>query len=100
MSESREDLISHRFKLSASKHILFQEILNEIIILNVNDENYLGLDQTGTRMWNVLLNSNTTKHAFDQLLGEYDVEPATLKKDLNNFINNLIENNLVKLTSA
>ena len=93
-------LVTDKLKIKQSEEILFQDIEDELIILNISDENYLGLDQVGTRMWNVLLNSNTTKQAYDQLLEEYDVEPTTLKKDLNNFINNLIENNLVKLTSA
>jgi len=96
----KKNLVTDDLRIKQSEEILFQDIEDELIILNINDENYLGLDQVGTRMWNVLLNSNTTKHAYNQLLEEYDVEPNTLKKDLNNFINNLIENNLVKLTAV
>ncbi len=96
----KKNLVTDNLKIKQSDEILFQDIEDELIILNISDENYLGLDQVGTRMWNVLLNCNTTKDAYDQLLEEYDVEPTTLKKDLNNFINNLLENNLVKLTSA
>ena len=97
--QKKNNLISDDLKIKQSDEILFQDIQGELIILNIKDECYLGLDESGTDMWNVLLNCNTTKDAYDQLLQEYEVEPTTLKKDLNNFINNLIENNLVKLTA-
>jgi len=96
----KKNLVTDDLRIKQSEEILFQDIEDELIILNINDENYLGLDQVGTRMWNVLLNCNTTKDAYDQLLQEYEVEPTTLKKDLNNFINELLKNNLVKLTST
>ena len=96
----KKNLVTDDLRIKQSEEILFQDIEDELIILNINDENYLGLDQVGTRIWNVLLNCNTTKDAYGQLLEEYEVEPTTLKKDLNNFINELLKNNLVKLTSV
>jgi len=94
----KKNLVTDDLRIKQSEEILFQDIEDELIILNINDENYLGLDQVGTRIWNVLLNCITTKDAYDQLLQEYEVEPTTLKKELNNFINELLKNNLVKLT--
>ena len=94
----KNNLVTDDLRIKQSEEILFQDIQDEIIILNMKNENYLGLDKVGARFWNILLNCNTTKDAYGQLVEEYEVEPTTLKKDLNNFINELLKNNLVKLT--
>lgn len=96
----KKNLVTENLKINQQKEILYQNIEDEIIILNMKDENYMGLDQVGARMWNILLSSNTIQDAYDQLLEEYKVEPDTLKKDLNNFINELIKNDLVTVSSA
>ncbi len=96
----KKNLVTENLKINEQKEILYQDIEDEIIILNMKDENYMGLDQVGARMWNILLSSNTIQDAYDQLLEEYKVEPDTLKKDLNNFINELIKNDLVTVSSA
>jgi len=94
------NFITNDTRVVRDKEIIFQDIQDELIILNIKDENYLGLDNVGTRFWNILLNSSTTKDAYDKIMQEYDVEPNTLRTDLNSFISELIENKLVKIISV
>jgi hypothetical protein len=53
------------------------------------------LDEVGTRIWEVLQASGSVESTFKTLLEEYDVEPSHLERDLNEFIDKLIENGLV-----
>ena len=96
----KKNLVTDDLRIKQSEEILFQDIQDEIIILNMKNENYLGLDKVGARFWNILLNTSSVKHAYDQILDEFDVEPGTLEKDLNEFLSELLKNNLVKLTSV
>jgi len=95
----KTNYISDNYKIKRSNDILFQDIQDEIIILNMNNENYLGLDKVGARFWNILINTDSVKDAYEQLLDEFDVEPKTLQRDLNNYISELVKNDLVTISA-
>ncbi len=81
-------------------HVLFRELEGESVLLNIKNENYLGLDDVGTRMWNVLTTSASIQEAFKTLLQEYAVEEDRLSSDLNEFIDKLVEHDLVRISDG
>jgi Coenzyme PQQ synthesis protein D (PqqD) len=77
--------------------VLIREIGGESVILDLKSQRYLGLDAVGTRMWQVLLESNSVQAAYDALLAEYEVEPAALEQDIREFLDRLLENKLISI---
>ena len=77
------------------EHVLMRELDGESVILDLNDENYYGLDETGTRMWQALIDSENIGRAYDVLLLEYEVEPEQLETDLEEFVSKLVSKNLL-----
>ena len=75
--------------------IMIQEVGGESVILDLKTEKYLGLDEVGTRMWQVLLESDSIQAAYDTLLAEYEVPPTQLEEDLRDFVDRLLENGLI-----
>jgi hypothetical protein len=67
------------------------------VFLNLDTERYFGLDQTGTRMWQVITGSSNIEAAFQQLLSEFEVEPDTLRNDLLSLLDKLVENDLLQM---
>jgi hypothetical protein len=51
-------------------------------------------------MWQVLADSASVKAACDTLLGEYDVEPEELERDLENLIEQLRAHGLLETTES
>lgn len=78
---------------------LFQELDGECVLLNLANESYYGLDEIGTRMWNVLSESDSIADAMAVLTKEYDIDEKTLRTDLDQFINELLENKLVQVST-
>jgi hypothetical protein len=78
---------------------LFQELDGECVLLNLANESYYGLDEIGTRMWNVLSESDSIADAMAVLTKEYDIDEKTLRTDLDQFINELLENKLVQVSA-
>ena len=79
--------------------ILFQELSNgEIVFLNLDNESYYGLDNTGSIFWNELTSNNNIKTAYNNLLKQFDVPPHRLKKDLESLLNQLVENGILTYT--
>jgi hypothetical protein len=81
-------------------HVMVRVVDNEAVFLNLATERYIGLDQTGTRMWQVLTAAPAIGTAFDQLLDEYDVTPELLRSDLNEVLGRLVDNGLLEIVTA
>ncbi len=81
-----------------SPETLINVIEGESVLLNLNNESYYGLDEVGTRMWELLTSSESIQAAYDQLLNEYKVEAETLRRDMQNLISNLVDQGLLEIS--
>ncbi len=97
MSNNYINYIMDNLSITADKEIIYQDMHDEIIILNLKDDSYIGLDQTGANFWKIILDSPSVKEAYEQILNEYNVDACTLKEDLNSFIHELLEKKLIHI---
>jgi hypothetical protein len=91
--------MNHSFtsRATIAPDVLFRVVGQEAILLNLKTELYLGLDAVGTEMWLTLTKTSSIQDAYNTLLQEYDVEPERLRKDLNDFIDKLLEQSLIEI---
>jgi len=87
--------ISFSERVSVAPDVLFRLVGDEGVLLNLKTVLYLGLNPVGTRMWNVLNAAPSVQAAYDDLLAEYDVDPARLRADLEEFIDQLLGQQLI-----
>ena len=90
--------ISFAQRVSIPADVLISNLQNESVILNLNTEQYFGLDEVGTRFFSLLTTSDTIQIAYAALLEEYEVEPELLRQDLTDLLEKLSEQGLVNLT--
>ena len=88
--------ISFDRKLRATPDTLINLIEGESVLLNLKSESYFGLDEMGTEMWTALTTSDSIEAAYEKLLGEYEVEPDTLRNDLSALVAQLTEKGLLE----
>jgi hypothetical protein len=62
--------------------VLFQELQGEAVLLNLRTGVYLGLNQIGTRIWQLLQEDGALSRVLEVMLREYDVTQEKLSKDL------------------
>lgn len=85
-------------KLTISDQVLKQSLDNEIIVLDLESGRYFGLQEVGARAWDVLAQTGDTDAVFAALLKEYAVEAETLRQDLDELWQGLIEAGLASVT--
>ncbi len=85
-------------KIIFSDTVFAQEVDGEMVLLDMNSENYFGLDETGTVIWQAMQEKGTLQEVLEVLLEQYDAEEAVLKKDLLDFAGKLKENGLISLS--
>lgn len=84
-------------RVSVPANVLMQEMPDgDSVFINLKTEQYFGLDETGTRMWTVLVESDSVAEAFDTLSAEYDVPPERLRSDLEALLDTLFEHGLLE----
>lgn len=86
--------------VAVPESVLFRELEGESVLLHLDDEQYYGLDDVGTRMWLALTRNATVGDAYEELLGEYDVDAERLRRDLLALLDRLEEHGLVKVRRA
>lgn len=84
-------------RVSASPHVLVRAMQGESVLLNLERESYFGLDEVGTRIWNVLVESPTVNEAIRLLEAEYEVDSQALWADLRRFVAELADAGLVEV---
>jgi coenzyme PQQ synthesis protein D (PqqD) len=93
-------MISFDHKVTVPANVLVRVLDKEAVLLNIETERYFGLDEVGTRMWQLTTTSPSVEVAYQALLSEYDVEPATLRQNLHDLLEKLRTNGLLNLTAS
>ena len=93
-------MVSFADRAATPAHVLVRFLDRESVLLNLETEQYFGLDETGTRMWQLIMASPTIDAAYRELLAEFDVEPETLKTNLTELLGRLVENGLIQVLPA
>jgi len=86
--------------LSVPDGVLIREVADEAVLLNLNNEQYYGLDGVGLRMWQALTVGVTIEQGIEELLREYDVDRATLERDVLQLLAELADQGLVEIVDA
>lgn len=87
-------------RTAAPAHVLVRLLDQESVLLNLETEQYFGLDETGTRMWQVVTTSPNIDAAYEALLAEYDVHPEMLRENLTELLGHLVEHGLLQVLPA
>ena len=85
-------------KVTFADTVFAQEVDGEMVLLDMESENYFGLDEVGTAIWQAMQEHGSLQEVFDDLLQQYDVEAEVLEHDLSDFVGKLIESGLVEVT--
>src|SRR6185436_6548859 len=83
--------------VTVNADVVFKELSGEGVLLDLASGMYFGLDETSTRLWQLINERGLLQRVFDDMLAEFDVEPDRLQQDLLNFVAELTRRNLVSL---
>ena len=81
--------------VTVAPDVLHQELGGETVLLNLANESYFGLDEVGTRIWQVLSETSSLPDVVTRLLAEYDVTSEQLRGDVERLVTQLAEAGLV-----
>ena len=71
---------------------------DEVVILNLENNTYHGLDGVGTRIWDLISEQRRIGEVLEILLEMYEVEHGRCESDLLELLQNLSAEGLIKVT--
>ncbi len=77
--------------------VLSQEVSGETVLLDLNSENYFGLNDVGTRIWQLIQEDGDLQKVYDTMLDEYDVDKKQLGKDMEELVARLVDAGLIEI---
>jgi Coenzyme PQQ synthesis protein D (PqqD) len=83
--------------ITLSPDVISQEVSGETVLLDLESENYFGLDEVGTRIWQLIKETNDLQIIFNTLLDEYEVKEDRLQQDLDVLLSEISGLGLVTL---
>jgi hypothetical protein len=90
-------MITLETRLTIPKEVLFRELDGEAVLLEMRTGQYYGLNQVGTRVWQLLLQHGEVGLLRRALLDEYEVTGDRLGCELLGFVETLASRGLVEV---
>ena len=88
--------ISENTVISVAEEQIAGDLLNgEVVILNMKDDVYYGLDQVGGRIWNLIQEPITFGEIIQKLLEEFDVEDQQCSADVLGLLEDMLSKGLI-----
>ncbi len=86
-----------KLAVTIPQEVLFQDLGEETVLLNVATGKYHGLNGVGSRIWELIQDSNPMEMVLATLLDEFDVSAEHLESDLSQFLGVLQSKGLIDI---
>ena len=100
MSPDQPSTLNLKQTIALSPDVISQEVSGETVLLDLESENYFGLDEVGTRIWQLIKETNDLSSIYNTLLGEYEVSGERLQQDLTVLLSEIEGLGLIVLEDA
>ena len=90
--------LSLEHSVTVTDHTVFRELSGEAVLLQLDEGIYYGLDDVGTRLWQLMLEHTLLQRAFDAALAEFDVNADDLRRDLLDLAQQLVDRGLLSVS--
>ncbi len=76
--------------VETSANVLAEQMADEVLLLDFEADRFLALNPVAGRMWEVLARTGRRSSVVEALLQDYDVDEASLRADVDEFVEQLV----------
>ena len=92
--------ISLDTRVSRHPHQTSCQVADEVVVLNMSDENYYGLNPVGARVWELIREPLTVREVRDTLVEEFEVSRDQCERDLLGLLLDMAEHELIQVHAS
>ena len=98
MTDNPPDDLTLTATVTPRQAVMFQQLQEEAVLLNLDSGLYFGLDPIGTRIWNLLAQGQSLPQIVSTIMAEYEVDIEQCTSDLLKLLGDLEAQGLVAVT--
>ena len=83
--------------VQASDDVVVSQLDDEIVMMSIEKGAYYGLDEIGSRVWELLAAPRTVSEICDTLVQEYDVAREQCEQDMQEWFTELAGEDLIRI---
>lgn len=91
----KKKIITTDIVISQIEEIVASDIDGETVMMSIENGKYYGLDDIGSRIWELIEKPIKVSDLIDTLLERFDVDRETCEKDVLKFLNELDEDRIL-----
>lgn len=95
-----EDLVAEDLVVARRGEMIETEVDGELVALHIDNGTCYGFNSTATRIWGMIEQPRRLSAIKDELLSEFDVDPATCEAQLRELLDELAADGLVEIRPA
>ena len=80
--------------------IISGDVDGETVMMSIEGGKYHSLNETGSRIWEILENPSTISKIIDVLKDEYDTEPEVITGEAYKFLEQLLERDVIQIDDS
>ena len=89
--------ISLLSKVQQAPGVLFNQVDDDLVMMDIKSGNYFGINPVGAEIWNKMQGPISVQEIINQLLAEYDIDEATCRSETLAFIQQTLERGFLKV---
>ena len=83
--------------VTVSPDVMAQEVNGETVLLDLQSELYFGLNDVGTRTWQLLCQGQSIRQVLANLLDEFEVDETTAVADISQLVTDMEDQGIITL---
>lgn len=80
-----------------NEEFIWRNLEGDVVLLNPNDGKYFSMNSVGCSFYEKIDGTKTVDDITGLLLEEFEIDRETLKRDLDELVNSLVQKNIVSL---
>ena len=84
----------------ANPDVAFQRVDDEVVLVHLKTNQIFALNSTGARFWELFAAGGDRDEIETTMLAEFDVEPATLRGEIDTLLAALAREDIVRTATA
>ncbi len=83
-------------RVEISDDVIYQEVRDEVVLLNLESQQYFGLDSVGADVWKLLKEHGDSEAVVQGMKSSYRVDEAKLRSDVDALVADMVQAGLVR----
>jgi len=95
VSNEEEDLVKGESMFKINSNVIFREIDDRIVLINLENGFYYSLNEIGCMIFKLILDKHDTSEIVERINGNFEIANDTIESDLDSFIRDMEREKIV-----